>query len=83
VSDWSWTCQTTDSCWNKFNKFYQQCGLFNNNDSLQSVDRVEFSNFAYGSDLYQKKYTALGGKDTRTPRMTNPHQRLKIYYDDT
>jgi hypothetical protein len=53
VSDWSWTCQTTDTCWNKFHKFYQPCGLFNNNYSLQSVDRVKFSSFAYGSDLYQ------------------------------
>ncbi len=28
VTDWSWTCQTTDSCWNRFHTFYAPKGLF-------------------------------------------------------
>jgi hypothetical protein len=60
VTDWSWTCETTDSCWNKFHKFYLPQGLFNNNFSFASADKVRFSHYLYISPLYQKKYAALG-----------------------
>jgi len=71
VTDFTWSCQTTDSCWNKFHQFYQPKGLFNNNFSLDSKDKVKFASYAYGSLLYQKKYAALGGNQTRTPRLSN------------
>jgi hypothetical protein len=29
VMDWSWTCQTSDSYWNKFHTFYKPKGMFN------------------------------------------------------
>jgi hypothetical protein len=28
VTDWSWTCPTKISCWNKFHEFYLPNGLF-------------------------------------------------------
>jgi hypothetical protein len=60
VTDWSWTCQTTDSCWNKFHNFYQPHGLFNKNFSLAAPSKCKFVAYIYTSNLYQKKYAALG-----------------------
>jgi len=37
VIDWTWTCQRTDTCWNKFHTFYLPNGLFNNNICLSSA----------------------------------------------
>lgn len=60
VTDWSWTCNTMDSCWNKFHTFYQPQGLFNTKFSLTSSEKVKFAYYVYTSTLYQKKYAALG-----------------------
>ncbi len=60
VTDCSWTCETTDSCWNKFHKFYRPQGLFNNNFFFASREKVRFAHYVYISPLYQKKYAALG-----------------------
>jgi len=64
VTDWSWTCETKDSCWNKFHNFYLPQGLFNSKFSLSSSESVKFANYVYTSPLYQKKYAALGIKVT-------------------
>ena len=68
VTDWSWTCQVVDTCWNKFHNFYQPQGLFNTNFCLESSGKVKFSNYAYASTLYKKKYDALGIKIKRQHR---------------
>ncbi len=60
VTDWSWTCPTTDSCWNKFHTFYQPLGLFNSNFALAASTKCKFSSYIYTSPLYQKKYASLG-----------------------
>jgi len=60
VTDWDWTCQSEDTCWNKFHDFYLPNGLFNNNISLSSSQKCKFAEFVCSSDLYQKKYAALG-----------------------
>ena len=60
VTDWSWTSEASDSCWNKFHKFYQPHGLFNRNSSLAAPNKCKFASYIYTSPMYQKKYTALG-----------------------
>jgi hypothetical protein len=60
VTDWSWTCESTDSCWNKYHKFYRPKGLFNNNFFFGAREKVRFAHYIYISPLYQKKYAALG-----------------------
>ena len=60
VTDWTWTCQRTDTCWNKFHTFYLPNGLFNNNICLSSPHKCKFAGIVYSSELYLKKYAALG-----------------------
>jgi hypothetical protein len=85
VTDWSWTCDTTDSCWNKFHKFYQPQGLFNTRFTFTSTDRVKFASYVYTSPLYQKKYCALGIEVTlksgKTAGMGRFDERLHITMD--
>jgi hypothetical protein len=64
VTDWSWTCETKDSCWNKFHNFYLPQGLFNSKFSLSSSEKVKFANYVYTSPIYKKKYAVLGIKVT-------------------
>jgi hypothetical protein len=82
VTDWSWTCDTMDSCWNKFHKFYQPQGLFNTKFTLKSSERVKFANYVYTSPLYQMKYSALGievtVKSGKTAGMGRFDERLHI-----
>jgi hypothetical protein len=60
VTDWQWTCQSNDTCWNKFHNFYLPKGLFNNNFSLSSPKKCKFAGVIYTSTLHQLKYEALG-----------------------
>jgi hypothetical protein len=60
VTDWKWTCQSNDTCWNKFHNFYLPKGLFNNNFSLSSPKKCKFAGVIYTSTLHQLKYEALG-----------------------
>jgi hypothetical protein len=60
VTDWSWTCQQTDTCWNKFHMFYLPNGLFNSNICLSSAQKCKFAGVVYSLELYLKKYAALG-----------------------
>jgi hypothetical protein len=82
VTDWSWTFDTTDSCWNKFHKFYQLQGLFNTKFTLTLTERVKFAIYVYTSPLYQKKYCALGievtVKSGKTAGMGRFDERLHI-----
>jgi hypothetical protein len=82
VTDWSWTCQTTDSCWNKFHNFYQPHGLFNNNFSLAAPNKCKFAAYVYTSTLYQNKYAALGIqvklKSGRVAGMGKINERLHV-----
>jgi hypothetical protein len=55
-----WTCETNDTCWNKFHEFYFPEGLFNNNFSLQSAQKCKYAGVQYTSSLHQLKYEALG-----------------------
>jgi hypothetical protein len=77
VKDFSWTCQTMDTCWNKFHQYYQPKGLFNSNFFLESKDKVKFVSYAYGLELYQKKYAAIGANQTRTPKLTKTEEGAK------
>jgi hypothetical protein len=47
VTDWSWTCQGTDTSWNKFHMFYLPNGLFNNNICLSSAQMCKFAGVVY------------------------------------
>ena len=60
VTDYSWTCEETASCWDKFHSFYSQHGLFNSKNLDLNQKRIKFGAVQYTSDLYQKKYAALG-----------------------
>jgi len=86
VTDWSWTCDTVDSCWNKFHNFYAAQGLFNKKFSLASSGKVKFANYVYTSPLYQKKYTALGipitVKKGRTAGVGYFDEQMHIQKDD-
>jgi hypothetical protein len=60
VTNWKGTCETIDTCWNKFHDFYLPEGLFNNNFSLASAQKCKFAGVIYTSALHQLKYEALG-----------------------
>jgi hypothetical protein len=60
VTDYSWTSNSTSSCWNKFHDFYEPQGLFSKSKLDFTPDKIKFSSYVYTSDLYQKKYLALG-----------------------
>jgi len=58
--------------------FYLPDGLFNNNISLPSAQKCKFARVVYSSELYQKKYAALGipihYKKGSTHGMGNPRE---------
>ncbi len=54
VMDYSWTCPAEASCWAKF------LGLFTRKQLNLNESKIKFGGFAYTSELYQKKYEALG-----------------------
>jgi hypothetical protein len=60
VIDYSWTCPTKTSCWNKFRDYYLPKGLFSKKEINLSENTIKFGNFIYSSELYQKKYKVLG-----------------------
>ena len=60
VSDFSWACNFPGSCWNKFHEFYEPQGLFTKTKIDLSSNKIKFASYVYTSDLYQKKYSALG-----------------------
>jgi hypothetical protein len=61
VTDWTWMDRTNQSCRSKFHNFYQPQGLFNNHFHVDvQAKKCKFAQFKYSSDLYQKKYNALG-----------------------
>lgn len=60
VTNWKWTYETIDTCWNKFHDFYLPEGLFNSNFSLASAQKCKFAGVIYTSALHQLKYEALG-----------------------
>ncbi len=62
VTDWSWTCPTKMSYWNKFHEFYLPNGSFSRKELNMSDGTIKFRNILYLSELYQKKYKALGIK---------------------
>ena len=72
VTDWSWTDRSNRSCWAKFHDFYLPQGLFNSHFHVDvQAKKCKFAQFKYTSELYQRKYNALGieiqrkrGKDT-------------------
>lgn len=53
VTEYSWTCSMDASCWMKFHEFYEPWQI-NVSEKIKSRCPV------CTSDLYQKKYTALG-----------------------
>jgi len=61
VTDWTWTHNSSLSCWEKFHKFYEPEGLFNDYFFANEVEKkCKFSQCIYTSSLHQKKYCALG-----------------------
>jgi len=60
VTDFSWTSNLTSSCWNKFYDFYEHQGLFSKSKLDFTSNKIKLSSYLYMSDLYQKKYSALG-----------------------
>jgi hypothetical protein len=60
VTDYSWTCPEEGSCWAKFHKFYVLHGLFNKKQIDVSNKKLKFGAPVYTSQLYQRKYAALG-----------------------
>ncbi len=61
VKDWSRTCPQSKSCWAKYHDFYQPRGLINTYFYFDNVGKTcKFSQCIYTSELYQKKYAALG-----------------------
>jgi hypothetical protein len=60
VIDYSWTCPTKTSCWNKFHDYYLPKKLFSKKEINLSENTIKFGYFIYSSELYQKKYKALG-----------------------
>jgi hypothetical protein len=69
VTDFSWTCSSKTSCWNKFHDYYCPKGLYSKKEINVSDATIKFGNVLYSSELYQKKYKALGievGKQNRS-----------------
>jgi hypothetical protein len=60
VTDFSWTCPDEGSCWEKYHNFYLPRGLFNAKRIDLNDNKIKFGTPVYLSDLYQKKYEALG-----------------------
>jgi hypothetical protein len=60
VTDYSWTCPDEASCWTKFHDFYEPKGLFTKQKLNLNEQKVRFGGVVYTSELYQKKYAALG-----------------------
>ena len=60
VTDFSWTSNLTSSFWNKFHDFYEPQGLFSKSKLDFTSNKIKLSSYLYMSDLYQKKYSALG-----------------------
>jgi hypothetical protein len=60
VTDFSWICKSSGSCWNKFHVFYEPRGQFSKCKIDLCGDKLKFGSYQYASDLYQKKYSALG-----------------------
>jgi hypothetical protein len=60
VTDYSWTCPTKTSCWNKFHEFYELQGLFARKVMNLAEGTICFGSVLYSSELYQQKYKALG-----------------------
>jgi hypothetical protein len=60
VTDFSWTSPETASCWDKFHIFYAGHGLFSNKNMDLTQKKFKFGAVQYSSNLYQKKYVALG-----------------------
>lgn len=61
VTDFSWTCETTDSCWNKFHSFYLPKGLFTTKKlHISENSPIQWSRCVVGNELYQARYRALG-----------------------
>ena len=60
VTDFSWTCSSKTSCWNKFHDYYYPKGLYSKKEINVSDATIKFGNVLYSSELYQKKYKALG-----------------------
>jgi len=60
ITYFSWTSNSTSSYWNKFHDFYEPQGLFSKSKLDFTSDKIKFSSYLYTSDLYQKKYLALG-----------------------
>jgi len=65
VTDYSWTCEETASCWDKFHTFYSKHGLFSSKNIDLNQKKIKFGAVQYSSELYQKKYTALGIEITK------------------
>jgi len=61
VTDWTWTHDSSLSCWEKFHQFYEPEGLFNKYFFVNEAEKkCKFSQCIYTSSLHQKKYHALG-----------------------
>jgi len=60
VTDLSWTCEESASCWDKFHSFYAAQGLFSCKNVDLSRKKIKFGAVQYSCELYQKKYAALG-----------------------
>jgi hypothetical protein len=69
VTDWSWTADYEESCWKKFHHFYEPKGLFNRKVVNISDGTIKFGTVNYSSDLYQKKYAAMGYKSSTKKRI--------------
>jgi hypothetical protein len=60
VTDWSWSCPTKTSCWNKFHDFYLLNGLLSWKELNTSAGTIKFGNIIYSSESYQKKIQNIG-----------------------
>jgi hypothetical protein len=61
ATDWSWTDKGNRSCWSKFHDFYLPQGLSNSHFHVDvQAKKCKFAQFKYTSELYQRKYNALG-----------------------
>jgi hypothetical protein len=83
VTDFSWTSPNEGSCWTKFHKFYLPAGLFNSKQIDVRQQKIKFGAPVYTSQLYQKKYEALGievvkkGKKSTGMGLIVPERHMK------
>ena len=82
VTDFSWACPDAGSCWSKFHNFYLPKQLFNRKRIDINQKKIKFGAVVLTSELYQKKYDALGidvqKRGNKTTELGNIQQELHM-----